>query len=390
MFPPPSSQPVPAMTSQRQILGLVDPSSRDHAALAQAAFLAHGLDGTLLVAAEPQADASPDRPSASPRAEGPACVPARSLPDPLPRSIGLSDLGLSFEDLPRPTSPEALMCLVAAAGVGLVVADTPHDCGPLPVLSSTPVRSLAEQMDVPLFVAEQESDPSSFARVLVPLDFSPAAVDALRQACLLASLYGASVDVLHVLERPQYVALNATDLLAMPDATHPERAAHRRIDAALDDVDTRGVSIRTHVLHGDAADRIAHFVREQGSDLVVLSSHGAIGRRRQSLGSTVKKVLHRVTRPAVLTRAFGHSLLDPPAPAGADAAEGTAPTAGDSFPPTSPSFRPAPPSSPPRPNRTSPDRTRSGRDRPGSTAPGPPATDPPASDLRSPPPGPAF
>jgi nucleotide-binding universal stress UspA family protein len=365
------------MTSQRQILGLVDPSSRDHAALAQAAFLAHGLGGRLLVAAEPHAGASPGRTSTAPGSNAPVLVPAPPLLDPPPASIRLSDLGLSGKDLPRPTAPEALMRSADAAGVDLVVADTPCDCGPLPILSITPVRTLAEQLSVPLFVAEQEGDPSSFSRILVPLDFSPASVDALRHAGLLASLYGASVDVLHVLERPQYVALNATDLLAMPDARHPERAARRRIDAALDAIEAPGVSVQAHVAHGNAADRIVHFADDRNSDLIVLSSHGSIGQRRQPIGSVAKKVLHRVTCPVFLTRAFGHSLFDAPASADEDATS----AAGDSLPPNPTPPSPTLPLSR-RPDRGAPGRPRSGRAGPDS--PGPDATPSPPSSSGAP------
>ena len=193
--------------------------------------------------------------------------------------------------------------------IGLIIADTPADRGPIPALASSPMRALAEQADVPLFVVAHHPAAAHFRRILVPTDFSDHAQSAFEHAKELADLYGAELDVLHVMERPQYVALSATDMLALSDATLPERNAQRRIDDLIKTAGGPDVPIRTHFRHGDAADQICHFADEHPIDLVVLSTHGVISRRHHPLGNVADKVLRRVKTPVFLTRAFGRSLV---------------------------------------------------------------------------------
>ena len=216
----------------------------------------------------------------------------------------------------RPTDPDALLEAISVIDPDLVVADTPTDRGPIPVLASEPIACIARHTEVPLFVAGHQSDEEAVRRILVPTDFSQHARTALAHAKVLAALYNATVDVLHVLERPQYVALNATDLLAMNDATLPERKARRRTQTFVDSVDNASAPTRIHLDHGDAPNRIGHFVDEKAPDLVVLSTHGVIGQPSHPFGTVAEKVLRRVTRPVFLTRAFGRSLVRKPFPSG--------------------------------------------------------------------------
>lgn len=214
-----------------------------------------------------------------------------------------------FDVLEQPSHSGALLEAVAATNPGLIVADTPADRGPIPVLASEPIAGIARDTDVPLFVAGHRSVVRSVRRILVPTDFSEHSRVAFAHATALAAQYDAALDILHVLERPQYVALNPTDLLAMNDATLPERKARRRTQTFVESLNGNTVPTRIHLDHGNAPDRIGRFVDENESDLVVLSTHGIIGRSSHPFGTVAEKVLRRVTRPVFLTRAFGRSLV---------------------------------------------------------------------------------
>lgn len=204
---------------------------------------------------------------------------------------------------------DALVQRVSDQSIDLVVADTPHDRGPIPLLASRPVASMARRLDIPLFVVGHRPIDQPIRRILVPTDFSEHARSALAHAKALATIYDASIDVLHVLERPQYVALNATDMLAMSDATIPERKARRRSEAFVDSINGTRVGTEVHLDHGDAPDCIGHFVDRHSIDLVVLATHGVIGQPNHPLGTVAEKVLRRVTQPVFLTRAFGRSIV---------------------------------------------------------------------------------
>jgi len=218
---------------------------------------------------------------------------------------------------PRRPSTEDLIAYASENHIDLIVLDTPPDRGPIPPMASDPVRTIVERADPPVLVAARSPRPASFRRILAPVDFSEYSRESLQYAKFLAGLYEASLDLLHVIERPQYVALNPTDMLAFSDATLTERKTKRRIQSFLDE--TNGVShpARLHLAHGDAADQIVHFTSEHPIDLVVLSTHGAIGRPQHPLGTVADKVLRRVACPVLLTRAFGRSLLSSPSSDGA-------------------------------------------------------------------------
>lgn len=304
-----------------RILCPLDASAASLPALDQALFLGARLDATIYVVPPPRCepDASPlnsdgpvpTRPSRATSSAGPIRSALREVVSTAmsamdaPPTVVIPDTDALF---PEP-SPTDLLHFADATDIDLLVVDTPDDRGPIPALASAPVRCLVQQATIPVFVVEHECTPDAFRRILVPTDFSEHARGALAHAKALAALYDASIDLLHVLERPQYVALNSTDLLSLSDATLTERKARRRVETFYESLNSVHVPARLHLAHGDAADQIGHFVDEHAIDLVVLSTHGVIGRPQRPLGSVVDKVLRRVAHPVFLTRAFGHSLL---------------------------------------------------------------------------------
>lgn len=314
------SNPLAAMLHVDRILCPFEPTGASdlnaYPALAQSLYLAGRLGASVHVLpfpghAAPTAGAPP-RPSRSDNAGRIAA--AQDLADASSMEVRLV--------APRDPFPEdpSTGDLIGYAGdhrIDLIVLDTPKDRGPIPPMASDPVRTIIEQADPPVLVAARSPRPASFRRILAPVDFSEHSRESLQSAKSLADLYDASLDLLHVIERPQYVALNPTDMLAFSDATLMERKTRRRIESFLDE--TNGVSrpAHLHLAHGDAADQIVHFTSEHPIDLVVLSTHGAIGRPQHPLGTVADKVLRRVACPVLLTRAFGRSLLSPSSSDGA-------------------------------------------------------------------------
>jgi nucleotide-binding universal stress UspA family protein len=230
-------------------------------------------------------------------------------------------------DTSIPTADE-VFDYVDEQSVELVVLDTPADRGAIPALASDPVRLFVTDLTVPVFVTSHQVTPCQHAaetnaparRILVPTDFSANARVALRQAAAMAEEMNAEIDLLHVMERPQYVALNSTDMLSLSDATLSERKARRRAEkqaeVAWNEIAAGRsgrsmIDVTVHVRHGDAADQIGRFVTENQVDLMVMSTHGTISRPRNPLGHVVERVLRRVPRPVFLSRAHGPTLLMP-------------------------------------------------------------------------------
>jgi nucleotide-binding universal stress UspA family protein len=218
----------------------------------------------------------------------------------------------------------AWLPLVHHPGLRLLVADAAEPAPPTgdgqpsaeqsapghPPLRDGWLRALVEQTDVPLLVADGLPAVGDLQRLLVPVDFSDHAREALAAARALAHALGATLDVLHVVERPQFVALNTADLLALPDATLADRRVRRRLEAFVAEAGGPDVPSRLHVAHGEVPDRLDAFAARQRSDLIVMSTHGTLSGAHRPLGTVAERTMRHVARPVLLTRAFGASLFE--------------------------------------------------------------------------------
>jgi nucleotide-binding universal stress UspA family protein len=300
------------MLSANTILCPVHPGADAHPALMQALSLAETCRATVHVVPHPEATAEPDAGRVrSLHNQILDIVAAATSGSPLPpRSIttALDQDGVTVD---------RILQYVEQEDIDLVVLDTPSDRGPIPALASEPTRQFVTHLNVPVFVTGRsvmrcgtvgEDHSTPIRRILVPTDFSENSMSALRHAFAMAVDLDAEIDLLHVMDRPQYVALNDTDMLSLSDATLPERKAKRRAKALIPDGPLYP-TVHVHIRHGDAADQIGQFATKQDSDLLVMSTHGTISREQHPLGHVVERVLRRVARPVFLTRAFGRSLV---------------------------------------------------------------------------------
>jgi nucleotide-binding universal stress UspA family protein len=138
-----------------------------------------------------------------------------------------------------------------------------------------------------------------YKRLLVPLDGSRLAETVLPVAARLGKACGATVVLLHVLER------------GAPAEVHGERhlRALDEAEAYLSEIAVRlrdqGVTVETHaheVPEGHVPRSIAAHADEEGADLIVLCTHGSGGVHQMLFGSVAQQVLSRGHVPVLLTR----------------------------------------------------------------------------------------
>ena len=120
--------------------------------------------------------------------------------------------------------------------------------------------------------------------ILVPLDGSPPSLAALEHAAVLAEDYGATIEALHVVADID----TATPVGDTGDAIE---GAVRRAEAALG----RSISLRSVV--GDPIREIVEAAR--GVDLVVIGTHGFVGRLHALLGSVAEGVVRNAPCPVL-------------------------------------------------------------------------------------------
>lgn len=148
---------------------------------------------------------------------------------------------------------------------------------------------------------------SPLARILVPLDGSEFAEQALPRAAALAAHHGAELVLAQALEiLSPHAAVDPMDapLLTPPVALREPVEAYLRRQARRAS-GFGGPSVRVLVLDGPPVDAIAGAAEREGADLVVLTTHGRGALGRMFLGGVAHGLLHRLAIPMLLIRPDG-------------------------------------------------------------------------------------
>jgi nucleotide-binding universal stress UspA family protein len=142
-------------------------------------------------------------------------------------------------------------------------------------------------------------------RIMVPIDYSQNSQIALSYASELATSFGASLDIVHVWDRPTYV----TDavMVQRPGEAHKpigeliRENAQKDMNEYLASVTLpSGVSAESRLLSGEPAAALLGELKKGEHDLVVLSTHGRTGFAHLLLGSIAEKLV-RLSPVPVLT-----------------------------------------------------------------------------------------
>jgi nucleotide-binding universal stress UspA family protein len=150
-----------------------------------------------------------------------------------------------------------------------------------------------------------------FRRILVPLDGSGLAETVLGIATRLADACGASIVLLHVIEKNAPAAVHGERHLNDTESAEAYLAGLARELAGPE----RTIEWHTHeVPVGDVAASIADHALEYGVDLILLCSHGSGGLRDVIWGSIAQQALQRSRVPVLIGRATKDTAHEPFAP----------------------------------------------------------------------------
>jgi nucleotide-binding universal stress UspA family protein len=150
-----------------------------------------------------------------------------------------------------------------------------------------------------------------FERVLVPLDGSKVGEAALPVIELLVDKLaaGAKVEVtlLGVITLLRHWVVVGEASAPVSYTEEELKLIRQRVMDYLtrtgESMKKRGVSIKTMVSTGNAADEILKAADEVNADLIAMSTHGRSGLRRLAFGSITDKVLHGSKTPVLMVRA---------------------------------------------------------------------------------------
>ncbi len=143
--------------------------------------------------------------------------------------------------------------------------------------------------------------PVRIKTILVPLDFSRPAMQALSYAVSLATEFGATIHLVHV---------NAADeACAVPGAGHLMHECAESVtflQERLSEVQRKHVPSfwpeNCHVRTGQAYQEICGLARELEADVIVLATRGHTGLKRIVLGSTAERVVRFAPCPVLVVR----------------------------------------------------------------------------------------
>lgn len=158
-------------------------------------------------------------------------------------------------------------------------------------LGSMASRLLRKTTRHPVLVVKQAPH-EDYRRLLIPVDFSPVSVQAIRFARQLAP--AADIVLLNAFEAPfegklTYAGVEETVIRRYRDAAREEawhRMRHLAVEAGLEIGDYTPL-----VVHGDPSQQIIEQEQERDCDLIVMGKHGQHVMEELLLGSVTKHVL---------------------------------------------------------------------------------------------------
>jgi nucleotide-binding universal stress UspA family protein len=157
-----------------------------------------------------------------------------------------------------------------------------------------------------------------YKKILVPLDGSELAecvlphVESIARGCGVRDVvFLRVVEPLHWVVEAPYIASVGDDGISLNEENRrridaeSRAAAESYLSQLVSQIKYDGVTVRSEVITGKAADCIAEYAIKNGFDLVTIATHGRSGVSRWVWGSVADRVLRSACVPVLMIRAPG-------------------------------------------------------------------------------------
>ena len=240
-------------------------------------------------------------------------------PDEAPVYAGVLDARAALEDLiaragaadeacravtRAPSVARSIVDHALEAGIDLVVMGTHGRRGFRAPAIGDQTAAVVRAAPCPVLAVPAGPGPAIAAlpkRILVPLDFGPRALPALRYAQEIAHSTGGTLLLLHVIEEAivpdRCYPLGRSIFLREPETRRRSREGLERLFWLAEGPD---VPFDVRVVDGRAATEIARIAAETAADVVLMPTHGLAASDRLVLGSTTDKVLRVAPCPVLV------------------------------------------------------------------------------------------
>jgi len=211
-----------------------------------------------------------------------------------------------------------------AEGVDLIALSSHGQSGMMGWNLGSDVHKLALHVRTSVLIVRAFAAPPStveplrYRRLLLPLDGSRRAEIVLPNASHVADEHGAQLMLAHIIQRAP-----TTSRLPLPESeadleerflTMRRRHAERYLATVRDELASVGRQVDVHVyVDIDAVARLHDLADASGTDLVVVSAHGASGYNKWPFGTTVLNLLVYGTKPLLVIQDLPRDELKPSA-----------------------------------------------------------------------------
>ena len=144
-----------------------------------------------------------------------------------------------------------------------------------------------------------------YQTILVPLDGSQRAEVIMPHVKTMASCYGSTIILLHVVDPPLALVspYDMVPVLNPEDLKQEEENAKAYLNHWQATLQEEGLTVKTRLEHGPTVATISAVAKNENADMVAMASHGRTGLSQVFYGSVAAGVLHRIDRPLLLIRA---------------------------------------------------------------------------------------
>lgn len=186
----------------------------------------------------------------------------------------------------RPTP--AILRAAQDLDADLVVTGTHRRRGWIRALLGSVSEGVLHGARCPVMVAPElkgEQTSAAISKILCPINFTEVARTSLQVASQVASKFGASLVIAHVVE---------------PDLEADLPAAESQVQTWIEqELDGAGAS-RQVILRGGAAERVLDFAEEMGADLLVIGAQHTMFRETTVIGTTTERLLRFASSPILV------------------------------------------------------------------------------------------
>ncbi len=139
-----------------------------------------------------------------------------------------------------------------------------------------------------------------YKKILVATDSSKYSRQALSTAITFASVFGAEIELLHVVVEPESYGIYSTSLDLSDDRL--DEIGDKIFERTLKGLDTKQVKITKKVLIGRPSTTINDEVKSQNIDLVVIGERGYAPFLGSFVGSVTLRVIAEASCPVVVVK----------------------------------------------------------------------------------------